>query len=79
MSFAFVPPARKLAADIEFAGCPMKKGQMVLMPLWSANRDSRVFPNAHGGASSTGRRTATSRSAPDRIAAPAPTSPGASC
>jgi cytochrome P450 len=44
--FAFVPPARKLAADIEFEGCPMKKGQMVLMPLWSANRDGRVFPNA---------------------------------
>jgi len=45
-AFAFVPPARKLASDIEFEGCPMKKGQMVLMPLWSANRDSRAFPNA---------------------------------
>ena len=45
-AFAFVPPARKLAADIDFEGCPMKKGQMVLMPLWSANRDSRAFPNA---------------------------------
>ncbi len=44
--FAFVPPARKLAADIDYEGCPMKKGQMVLMPLWSANRDGRVFPNA---------------------------------
>ena len=42
--FAFVPPARKLATDIDYAGCPMKKGQMVLMPLWSSNRDSRVFP-----------------------------------
>lgn len=44
--FAFVPPARKLASDIDYEGCPMKKGQMVLMPLWSSNRDDRVFPNA---------------------------------
>ena len=44
--FAFVPPARKLASDIEFHGCPMKKGQMVLMPLWSSNRDERAFANA---------------------------------
>ena len=41
--FAFVPPARKLRADIEYEGCPMKRGQMVLMPLWSANRDPRAF------------------------------------
>lgn len=45
-AFAFVPPARKLAADIDFAGCPMKKGQMVLIPLWSSNRDESVFPSA---------------------------------
>jgi cytochrome P450 len=45
-AFAFVPPARKLTADIEYEGCPMKKGQMVLMPLWSSNRDSRAFDNA---------------------------------
>ncbi len=44
--FAFVPPARKLASDIDYEGCPMKQGQMVLMPLWSSNRDERVFPNA---------------------------------
>jgi cytochrome P450 len=44
--FAFVSPARKLVADIDYEGCPMKKGQMVLMPLWSANRDDRAFPNA---------------------------------
>jgi len=44
--FSFVPPARKLARDIDFRGCPMKKGQMALMPLWSANRDERAFPNA---------------------------------
>jgi hypothetical protein len=28
---------------------PMKKGQMVLMPLWSSNRDGRVFPNVEHG------------------------------
>ena len=40
---AFVPPARKLKQDVEFEGCPMKAGQMVLMPLWSATRDPRAF------------------------------------
>jgi len=43
---AFVPPARKLAHDVEYEGCPMKKGQMVLMPLWSATRDPRAFEDA---------------------------------
>ncbi|MET0325415.1 MAG: cytochrome P450 [Ilumatobacteraceae bacterium] len=44
--FAFVPPARKLRADIDYEGCPMKAGQMVLMPLWSANRDPRAFEDS---------------------------------
>lgn len=43
---AFVPPARKLKQDVDFEGCPMKAGQMVLMPLWSANRDPRAFEAA---------------------------------
>jgi cytochrome P450 len=43
---AFVPPARKLKQDIEYEGCPMKAGQMVLMPLWSATRDPRAFEDA---------------------------------
>jgi cytochrome P450 len=43
---AFVPPARKLKHDIEYEGCPMQAGQMVLMPLWSANRDPRAFEDA---------------------------------
>jgi cytochrome P450 len=45
-AFAFVPPARKLAHDIDYEGCPMKKGQMVLMPLWAGNRDPRAFDDA---------------------------------
>lgn len=44
--YAFVPPARKLTADIEVQGCPMKKGQMVLMPLWTACRDGEAFDDA---------------------------------
>jgi cytochrome P450 len=43
---AFVPPARKLTQDVEYEGCPMQAGQMVLMPLWSANRDPRAFEDA---------------------------------
>jgi cytochrome P450 len=44
--YAFVPPARKLKQDIQYEGCPMTKGQMVLMPLWSATRDDREFEDA---------------------------------
>jgi len=43
---AFVPPARKLKHDIDYEGCPMQAGQMVLMPLWSATRDPRAFDDA---------------------------------
>jgi cytochrome P450 len=43
---AFVPPARKLKHDIEYEGCPMQAGQMVLMPLWAATRDPRAFEDA---------------------------------
>jgi cytochrome P450 len=43
---AFVPPARKLKQDIEYEGCPMQAGQMVLMPLWAATRDPRAFDDA---------------------------------
>ncbi len=43
---AFVPPARKLKQDVDYEGCPMRAGQMVLMPLWSANRDPRAFDEA---------------------------------
>jgi cytochrome P450 len=37
---------RKVAQDVEFHGCPMKKGDMVWLSAVGANRDPRVFPDA---------------------------------
>jgi len=37
---------RKLAQDVDFHGCPMKKGHMVWLSAVGANRDPRVFPDA---------------------------------
>ncbi|SEG88499.1 Cytochrome P450 [Thermomonospora echinospora] len=44
--YAFVTPGRKVVKDTEIAGCPVKAGQMVWLPLVSANRDPREFPDA---------------------------------
>jgi cytochrome P450 len=44
--YAFVTPGRKVVKDTEIAGCPVKAGQMVLLPFVSANRDPREFPDA---------------------------------
>jgi cytochrome P450 len=44
--YAFVTPGRKITRDVEFQGCPMRAGQMVSLPLVSANRDEREFPDA---------------------------------
>jgi cytochrome P450 len=41
--YSFVTPGRKVMADTEIAGCPIKAGQMVYLPLVSANRDPREF------------------------------------
>jgi len=35
---AIVLPGRKVTRDIDFHGCPMKKGDMVMLPLPAANR-----------------------------------------
>ena len=35
--------ARIVAEDTEYAGCPMKAGDRVLMPFPAANRDPAVF------------------------------------
>ncbi len=44
--YSFVTPGRKVMSDTVIAGCPVKAGQMVYMPLVSANRDPREFPDA---------------------------------
>ncbi len=44
--YSFVTPGRKVMEDTEIAGCPIKAGQMVYLPLVSANRDPREFPDA---------------------------------
>jgi cytochrome P450 len=44
--YAFVSPGRKVTGDVEMAGCPLKAGQMVWLPLASANRDPEEFPEA---------------------------------
>ncbi|GAB2867293.1 cytochrome P450 [Actinocorallia aurea] len=45
-AYPVVLPGRKLTRDTEFAGCPMKKGDMVMLPLPAANRDPAAFPDA---------------------------------
>lgn len=42
-AFAFVAPARKVMRDGDFHGCPMKAGDMVLVPLSAATRDPASF------------------------------------
>ncbi len=45
-AYAIVIPARKVMADIEIQGCPMKAGDMVNIPLNTATRDEAAFPDA---------------------------------
>jgi cytochrome P450 len=44
-AFSIVMDGRKLAQDTVFHGCPMKKGDMVMLSIPSASRDPREFPN----------------------------------
>jgi cytochrome P450 len=44
--YSFVTPGRKVVHDTEVNGCPVKAGQMVYLPLVSANRDGSEFPDA---------------------------------
>lgn len=44
--YSFVTPSRKAKRDTEVAGCPVKAGQMVYLPLVSANRDPAEFERA---------------------------------
>jgi cytochrome P450 len=45
-AYAIVIPARKVMADVEIQGCPMKAGDMVNIPLNAATRDDAAFPSA---------------------------------
>ena len=44
--FAFVAPARKVMVDGDFHGCPVSKGDMVLVPLSALTRDPARFDRA---------------------------------
>lgn len=46
-AYAAVLPARKVTRDTTFHGCPMKAGDMVMLPINAATRDGRVFPDPH--------------------------------
>lgn len=45
-AYSPVTMARRLSEDVEFQGCPMKKGDRILMNFPAANRDPSVFPDA---------------------------------
>jgi cytochrome P450 len=45
-AYAIVIPARKVMADIDVQGCPMKAGDMVNIPLNAATRDEAAFTDA---------------------------------
>ena len=45
-AFAIVIPSRKAVEDTEIAGCPIKAGEMISLPLNAATRDEAVFDDA---------------------------------
>jgi cytochrome P450 len=44
--FATTATGRLVTQDVEFAGCPMRQGDRVVLPAMVANRDERVYENA---------------------------------
>lgn len=45
-AYAIVIPSRKVLEDTEIAGCPVKAGEMVCLPLNLATRDQTAFEDA---------------------------------
>ncbi|MFD8817593.1 cytochrome P450 [Streptomyces sp. NPDC059627] len=43
--YSFVVPARKATRDVEVGGCPVRAGEMVMLPLAVTNRDPDRFDN----------------------------------
>jgi cytochrome P450 len=41
--YSFVVPARKATQDVEIGGCPVRAGEMVMLPLAVSNRDPERF------------------------------------
>ena len=44
-AYAIVVPSRKVTRDVVVQGCPMKAGDMVLIPINAATRDDVAFPD----------------------------------
>ncbi len=44
--YPIISMARRLAADVDFDGCPMRQGDMVLLHMQAANRDPEIFEEA---------------------------------
>jgi cytochrome P450 len=45
-AYAPVTVAREIVKETRIGGCPVREGQMVLLPFAAANRDPDVFPDA---------------------------------
>ncbi|WP_027583001.1 cytochrome P450 [Bradyrhizobium sp. Ai1a-2] len=45
-AYAPVTVGREIVKETEIAGCPLKVGEMVLLPFGAANRDPDIFPDA---------------------------------
>ena len=45
-AYSPVTMAREVKKDVDLGGCPMKKGEMVLLSFPAANRDPEMFPDA---------------------------------
>jgi cytochrome P450 len=44
-AYAPATMAREIVKDRELGGCPVKTGQMIMLPLGAANRDPAMFPD----------------------------------